>query len=373
MIPIAQPIIEEDEIDAVIKVLRSGQLAQGPRVKEFEIRFAESCGAPFAIATSSGTSALHLALLAHGVGPGDEVITTSFSFIASANCALFVGAKPVFADIEPEYFTLSAADVERHITPQTRAILVVHLFGQMCDMQAISSVAQAHNLIIIQDACQAHGAKLFGEPVGAFGTACHSFYATKNMTTMEGGMITTNHPEIATRARLLRDHGSHQRYLHETLGYNLRMTDLQAALGLAQLSKLENWNHQRQENAEYLTAHLSNNSDVVTPAIREGAEHVFHQYTLRVSKRAELIERLTQDGIGFGIHYPTPIHQQPLYRSLGYDCHLPHTEKACREVISLPVHPSLSKNDLDQIIKTVSNTCSLKDASLLPDLSFSPS
>jgi perosamine synthetase len=353
MIPIAQPIIEDEEIDAVVDVLRSGQLAQGPRVRELENRFAESSGTEFAIATSSGTSALHIALLAHGIGPDDEVITTSFSFIASANCTLFVGAKPVFADIEPEYFTISPVDIARHITPKTRAIIPVHLFGQPCDMQSISKLAQEHDLLIIEDACQAHGAMLHNKPVGAFGTACYSLYATKNITTIEGGMITTNDSRIADRARLLRNHGSQQRYLHETLGYNLRMTDLQAAIGLAQLPKLKKWNHQRQNNAKYLTRKLSNIPGVVTPIIREGADHVFHQYTIRVSERDAVIGRLNKLGIGFGIYYPKPIHLQPLYLRLGYKDHLPHTEAACREVLSLPIHPSVSTDDLDVIAEAL--------------------
>jgi perosamine synthetase len=353
MIPIAKPIIEDEEIAGVIEVLRSGQLVQGPRVRELENCFAESCGTQFAIATSSGTSALHIALLAHGIGPGDEVITTSFSFIASANCTLFVGAKPVFADIEPEYFTISPADIARQITPKTRAIIAVHLYGQPCDMQRISRLAQEHNLLIIEDACQAHGATLNDKPVGTFGTACYSFYATKNMTTIEGGMITTNDPEIANLARLLRNHGSQEHYLHETLGYNLRMTDLQAAIGLAQLPKLKKWNNQRQNNAEYLTRRLSKVPGVVTPITREGATHVFHQYTIRVSKRDAVIGRLIQLGIGFGVYYPKPIHLQPLYLRLGYRNHLPYTEDACREVLSLPIHPSLSMHDLDVIAEAL--------------------
>jgi perosamine synthetase len=349
MIPIAQPVIEEDEIAAVIQVLRSGQLAQGPRVHEFERRFAELCESQFAIATSSGTSALHIALLAHGIGPEDEVITPSFSFIASANCALFTGARPIFADIEPDYFTISPTDITRCITPRTRAIIAVHLFGQPCDMESISSIAREQNLLVIEDACQAHGAMFQGRPIGTFGTACYSFYATKNMTTIEGGMITTNDPAIADRARLLRDHGSRKRYMHETLGYNLRMTDLQAAIGLAQISKLKTWNAQRQSNAEYLTKKLANVPGVFTPMIREGATHVFHQYTIRVSERDVVINKLEHLGIGFGIYYPTPIHLQPLYRKLGYKNHLPQTEAACHDVLSLPIHPLVSTHELDTI------------------------
>jgi perosamine synthetase len=354
MIPIARPQIGEDEKAAVLEVLASGQLAQGPRVREFEERFAELCGAKFAVATSSGTSALHIALLAHDIGPGDGVITTSFSFVASANCALYVGATPVFADIEPDYFTLDPVEVARRITPQTRAIIPVHLYGQSCNMPALAELAQAHNLILIEDACQAHGARFQGRPVGSWGTACYSFYPTKNMTTIEGGLLTTNDAAIADRARLLRDHGSPKRYVHQVLGYNLRLTDLQAAIGLAQLRKLGDWNAQRQANAAYLTTQLTGVAGVVTPKVREGAEHVYHQYTLRLENRDAAVTRLAAAGIGYGIHYPTPIHQQPLYCQLGYQDQLPNAEAACREVLSLPVHPALSRADLDHIVETIS-------------------
>jgi dTDP-4-amino-4,6-dideoxygalactose transaminase len=354
MIPIARPQIGEEEKAAVMAVLVSGQLAQGPRVHEFEERFAAMCGVKYAVATSSGTSALHIAMLAHDIGPGDEVITTPFSFVASANCALYVGARPVFADIEPDYFTLDPAEIERHITPKTRAIVPVHLYGQACNMETLAEVARAHNLIIIEDACQAHGASLNGRPVGSWGTACYSFYPTKNMTTIEGGIITTNDAQVADRARLLRDHGSPKRYTHQILGYNLRLTDLQAAIGLAQLPKLAAWNVQRQANAAYLTSKLKDVAGLQTPAVREGAEHVFHQYTVRLENRDEVLPKLTEKGIGFGIHYPTPIHQQPLYCELGYRDHLPQAEAACQQVLSLPVHPSLSTAELDAVVAAIS-------------------
>ncbi len=353
MIPISCPLIGEEEKAAVLEVLASGQLAQGPRVRAFEERFAAWCGVEHAIATSSGTSALHVALLAHGIGLGDEVITPAFSFIASANCALFVGARPVFVDIEPEYFTIHPAQVADRITPRTRAIVVVHLFGQPCDMDAITALAREHNLVLIEDACQAHGARFKGQPVGTFGTGCFSFYPTKNMTTAEGGMITTNNPEIAERARMIRDHGARERYVHEMLGYNLRMNELQAAIGLAQLPKLERWNAQRQANAAYLTEQLAGLDGVITPRVRPGATHVFHQYTVRIQDRDRVAQRLTRRGIGVGVYYPTPIHWQPLYRRLGYDDHLPQAETASREVLSLPVHPSLTRGDLDRIVEAV--------------------
>jgi dTDP-4-amino-4,6-dideoxygalactose transaminase len=335
--------------------MASGMVAQGPRVKEFESRFAEMCGAEHGIATTSGTSALHVALLAHEIGPGDEVLTSPFSFIASANCALFVGAKPVFVDIEPDYFTIDPEKIREKITPRTRAIEPVHLYGQACDMQAIVEIAEEYDLVIIEDACQAHGAKFNGQSVGSFGTACFSFYPTKNITTGEGGMITTNDANIAEKARLVRDHGSPVRYQHESLGYNLRMNDMQAAIGLTQLPKLDQWNKKRQENAAYLTQELSKVEGVVPPAIRENAVHVFHQYTIRIPDRDDAVEKLREKGVGVGVHYPTPIHQQPYYQKLGYSDSLPQSEAASREVLSLPVHPSLSQDDLDQIVEAVAS------------------
>jgi len=353
MIPIARPLIGDEEKAAVLAVLDSGQLAQGPRVREFEEQFARWCGARYAVAVSSGTAALHLALLAHGIGPGDEVITTPFSFIASANCALFTGAKPVFADIEPDFFTLDPDQVESKITPRTRAIVPVHLYGQPCDMERLAAVAKAQDLVIIEDACQAHGARLNGQPLGTWGTACYSFYPTKNMTTIEGGMITTNDATIAQKAQLLREHGSAHRYQHEVLGYNMRLTDVQAAIGLTQLKKVPGWNEQRQANAAYLTAGLEGLSAIKTPRVRPGAEHVYHQYTIRAPERDALAAYLGQNGIGYGIHYPVPIHQQPLYRQLGYADSMPLAEQASREVLSLPVHASLTQADLDCVVETI--------------------
>jgi len=355
MIPIARPLIGEEEIAAVVEVLRSGQLAQGPKVKAFEDAFAEWSGADYAVAISSGTAAIHIALLAHGIGPGDEVITPSFSFIASANPILFVGARPVFADIEVDYYTVSPEALEEQVSSRTKAIIPVHMYGQFCNMQAIAEIAGEHNLIVIQDACQAHGARYQGKSVGAFGTACYSFYPTKNITTAEGGMLTTNDRGIAEKARMLRTHGSQQRYLHEFLGYNLRMTDIQAAIGLAQLNKIEMWNEKRKANAARLTELLGGITGIKAPAIRPNADHVFHQYTVSVQDRDRVADHLRAQEIGVGIHYPTPIYKQPLYQQLGYDLTQPETERACLEVLSLPVHPSLTSAELETIGEAVAS------------------
>jgi perosamine synthetase len=355
MIPIAKPIIGNEEENAILEVIASGQLVQGPKVREFEECFAKLCGAEYAVATSSGTTALHIAMLAHEIDAGDEVITSPFSFIASANCALYVGARPVFVDIEPDYFTIDPAKVEERITKNTKAIIPVHLYGQSCDMDAISDIAQKHHLAIIEDACQAHGATYKGKPIGSFGTACFSLYATKNITTIEGGMLVTNNAQIAERARLIRSHGSPRTYVHIMLGYNMRMMDLTAAIGLVQIEKLKKWNSIRQENAAYLTEHLSKIKGIVLPKTRKHAEHVFHQYTIRIPDRDNAAQKLKEMGIGVGIHYPTPIHQQPLYKNLGYTDELPIAETACREVLSLPVHPSLTQNDLDSIVRAIAS------------------
>ena len=366
MISIAHPLLGAEETAAVLEVLASGQLAQGERVAAFERLFAELCQVQEAVAVSSGTAALHLALLAHGIGPGDEVITTAFSFAATANVILLVGAMPVFVDIEPDTYNIDPALVEAAITPRTRAILPVHLYGNPCDMKRLEHLALVNGLLIIEDACQAHTAAVDGKPVGGFGTGCFSFYPTKNMTTGEGGMVTTNDPLIAEQVRLMRSHGQQQRYYHTTIGYNLRMTELQAALGLVQLGKLGQFTERRIANARFLTECLSRS--VQTPLALPGHRHVYHQYTIRVpGKRDEWVTSLQARGIGTGVHYPTPIYRQPFYQhsaarfriscSETSDSHLPVTEAAAKQVVSLPVHPALSEDDLSTIVKEVMTLC----------------
>lgn len=352
MIPIAQPIIGEEEKQAVLAVLESGQLAQGTVVEEFEEAFAHWVGAKHAIATSNGTTALHMALLAHGIGEGDEVITTPFTFIASANSVLYTGARPVFVDIEMDTFNIDPALIEAAITPKTKAIMPVHLYGNPADMRSIHDTAARHGLAVVEDAAQAHGAKVEDQPVGTFGTGCFSFYPTKNMTSGEGGMITTNDEAIADFARMIRAHGARERYKHEMLAYNFRMTNIHAAIGLAQMTKINDWTRQRQRNALRLTELLGDT--VVTPATRDWAEHVYHQYTVRIpGGRRNLAERLAVRGVGTGVHYPIPVHQQPLYHELGYIDSLPNAEQAAEEVVSLPVHPSLTDDELVTIADAV--------------------
>ena len=368
MILIACPQSGVEEREAVFQVLASGQLAQGKQVAAFEEAFAQVCQVEYAIAVSSGTAALFLSLLAHGIGAGDEVITSAFSFVATANAIVSVGATPVFVDIEPNTYTLDPALVEAAITPRTKAIMPVHLYGHPCDMERLLPIAEAHHLAIIEDACQAHAATVHGRPVGSFGTGCFSFYATKNITTGEGGMVTTNDPDIAGRIRLLRNHGQAERYRQVELGCNLRMTDMQGALGVVQLKRLEQFTERRIANAAFLTRQLQ--GALSTPVVRSGYRHVFHQYTIQVpGDRSEWITRLQQRGVSTAVHYPIPIHLQPYYqahknsfRCAGApgakgDRHLPVTESAAHTVLSLPVHPALSEEDLVTISKEVLELC----------------
>ena len=353
MIPIASPVIGEPEKAAVLRVLESGVLAQGPAVEAFETAFAERLGVRHAVAVGSGSAALLVALLAHGVGEGDEVITTPFSFIASANAVLFAGARPRFVDVREDDFNIDPELIERMVTPRTKAIIPVHLYGNPCRMDNIEAIARRHGLAIVEDGCQAHGASIEGRPVGTFGTACFSFYPTKNMTTGEGGMVTTDDADVAAQARMLRNHGQSERYLHERIGFNWRMTDLAAAIGLAQLDRLEEGNARRRANARRLNESCTG---VVTPPERECSHHVYHQYTVRVpGQRDELLSHLREHGVGAVVYYPMPIHRQPVYRRLGYRDDLPVAERLSTEVLSLPVHPSLTEGELDTIATVTSS------------------
>ncbi|MDW8403572.1 DegT/DnrJ/EryC1/StrS family aminotransferase [Chloroflexus sp.] len=353
MIPVARPLIGREEEEAVLAVLRSGMIAQGPEVERFETEFAALCGTRHAVAVMNGTIALYLALLAHNIGPGDEVITTPFSFIATGNSILMAGATPVFVDIDPHTYNINPDLIAAAITSRTRAIMPVHLYGQPADMAPIMALAQRHHLVVIEDAAQAIGATYRGQPVGSFGIGCFSLYATKNVTSGEGGMITTNDPAIADRLRLLRNHGSRVRYYHELLGYNFRMTDLQAAIGRAQLAKCERFTNQRIANAAFLSEQIRHPA-VITPFVQPDVRHVFHQYTIRVlGDRDAAIKQLNAAGVGTAIFYPLPIPQQPLYRKLGIEAETPVADRVAREIIALPVHPALSDGDLAQIAAAV--------------------
>ncbi len=355
-VPIAKPIIGDKEIENVVEVLKSGMIAQGPKVEEFEQKFAEWVGAEYGIAVNSGTAALHVALLACGIGEGDEVITTPFTFIASGNSILYTGAKPVFADIDMKTYTLNPDSIEDLITEKTKAIMPVQLYGQSADMDRINEIAEKYGLIVIEDAAQAHGAAYNGQKVGSIGDmSCFSFYPTKNMTTSEGGIITTDDEELAEKARIFRAHGATVRYHHDAIGYNFRMTDISAAIGLAQLENIDEFNEKRIANAAYLNEGLKDVDGVITPYCADGSKHVYHQYTIRVEKgdRDDWVDIINDCGVGTGIHYPIPLYNQPIYRALGIEGNCPNAELAADNVISLPVHPSLSKEDLDIVIEAV--------------------
>jgi len=353
VIGIAKPLLGDEEKRAVLEVIDSGMIAQGPRVQAFEHAFAGMCGVKHAIATSSGTTALHVALLAAGVGTGDEVITSPFTFIASANSILYTGARPVFVDIDPVTFNIDPKLIEAAITPNTKAILPIHLFGLSCEMQPIMTISNRHDLQVIEDACQSHGADYMGRRVGSFGIGTFSFYPTKNMTSAEGGMITCDDDYLEAHCRMIRQHGMRQRYFHDELGFNYRMTDIQAAIGLEQLKKLAARNEQRRKNASYLNKNLQG---VITPITPQGCTHVFHQYTVRVpgGRRDALRSYLQEHGVGSEVYYPVPVHRQKFYvEELGYRQAFPEAERAAQEVLSLPVHPGLSQADLETIVARV--------------------
>lgn len=350
MIPISKPTLDDVEIEAIKSVLDSDILAQGKFVGSFEESFADYIGTKFAIATNSGTSALHTALASLGVKEGDEVITTAFSFIATASCILMQNAKPVFADINQETYNIEPHQIEQKITERTKAIIPVHLYGQPCDIDKIIEIAKDHNIFVIEDAAQAHGAEYKGKKVGGFGNiGIFSFYPTKNMTTGEGGMITTNNEEIAEKARMIRNHGQKTLYLHEMLGFNYRMTNIAAAIGIAQLKKLDGLNERRIRNAEYYNKKLE---AVEVPFVAEGVKHVFHQYTIRMKNRERFLKHLEKNEVGYGIYYPIPIHKQPLFKEYN-KIKLERAEKASEEVVSIPVHPVLSDEKLKYIVEVI--------------------
>ncbi|BFU46595.1 DegT/DnrJ/EryC1/StrS family aminotransferase [Krasilnikovia sp. MM14-A1004] len=355
VIPPARPVIGDREIEAAVRVLRSGMVVQGPEVAAFEEEFSELVAGRHCVAVNSGTSALHLALSALGVGPGDEVVVPSFTFAATANAVRLVGAEPVFVDIDAGSFCVDPAAVEAAVTARTAAIMPVHLYGHPAAMDEIMAIADRYGLAVVEDAAQAHGASLNGRPVGAFGAAgCFSFYPTKNMHCLEGGMIATPDAELARRLRLLRNQGMEQRYANEIVGANMRLTDVAAAIGREQLRQLPEWTEQRRANAKHLDSTIT---AMRTPEVADGAYHVYHQYTVRVrGDRDAAAERLRERGVGTGVYYPTPVHR--LRSFLDADGHpgrwdLPETERAAREVLSLPVYPSLTEAERDYIARAV--------------------
>lgn len=357
-IPVAQPTIGQDEISAVTSVLESGMLASGDRVVEFEKKFADFCGTTHAVAINNGTAALHAALLAADIGQGDEVIVPAFTFVATATAVAMCGAKPVFADVDEQTFNILPAQVEQLVTPKTKAVIGVHLFGQPFDVQAVQECCESHGLKFIEDAAQAHGALYKGQKVGGFGHfGCFSFYATKNMITGEGGMVTTNEKAYNERLRLIINHGQSEKYLHTRLGYNYRLTDIGAAIGIVQLKKLEKFNQRRRKNAEFYNANLSVKG-LVTPKTVQGVSHVYHQYVVRLTEefpmnRTKFMEYLKTKGIGSAVHYPIPLHRQPLFGLKNDPDPCPVSTRLAQSVLSLPVHPMLDQKQLNYICDTI--------------------
>lgn len=359
-ISIARPIVGEEEIEAVGDVLRSGMLTQGEKVRLFEEEFSRYLDVGHSIAVSNGTVALDLALKGLDLGPNDEVISPAFTFIATANAVLYQGSKPVFADVDPETFNIDPDDLLEKITTRTRAVIGVHLYGQPFDLKAVGQICQDHNIALVEDCAQAHGAMFEGKMVGSFGTGCFSFYPTKNMTTGEGGMITTNDDDLAARLRLLRNHGDTGKYNHISIGYNYRMTNIQGAMGLGQLKRLEGFIAKRIENADLLNK-LIKIKGLTVPHRQDNVRHVYNQYVLLVEEdfpasRERLMEYLQSKGIATAVHYPKAVYEQPLYWELGYgQKRCPISEEVSRRVMSLPVHPSLSSEDLKYIADTLNN------------------
>lgn len=350
-IPPAKPIIGDDERKAVEAVLASGQLAQGSEVASFEQEFSQVLlDGRAAVAVNSGTSGLHLGLLAAGIGAGDEVIVPSFTFAATANSVALTGATPVFADVDPDYYTLDPASVESKITDRTAAIMPVHLYGHPFDVDAIGALASKHGVKVFEDAAQAHGAAVNGRKVGTFGDfAMFSLYPTKNMTSGEGGMVSTGLADVERRLRLLRNQGMERQYENELVGFNARMTNIHAAIGRVQLTKVKGWTKTRQENAAFFDANIEG---VITPKVAEGYEHVYHQYTIRITDDRDGFAKALREeyNVGCGVYYPIPNHRLAPFQTSD---ELPVTEVSAASVLSLPVHPSLSQDDLDRIVTAV--------------------
>lgn len=358
MITIAQPYIGEEEVNSVVEVMRTGMLAQGKKTEELERAFAEYCGTKYAIAVNSGTAAIHAALFAAGVREGDEVITTPFSFIATINPILMLGAKPILVDIDPKTFNIDVDKIEAAITDRTKAIVPVHLYGQPADWGGISKIADDYNLAVVEDACQAIGATYRGKKAGALGDlGCFSLYATKNIMCGEGGMITTDNEEFVKAIKAFRQHGMVAPYEYVELGYNYRMTDLQAAIAIEQLKRVDGFNDRRRLNAVKLTDGLREVKQIALPQVSADVEHVYHQYTIVLDStvdRTKFSEELRSQGVGVGVYYPKPLHAYPHIQKLGYKMgDFPVAEATAGRVVSLPVHPGVSDKDVEVIVSAI--------------------
>jgi dTDP-4-amino-4,6-dideoxygalactose transaminase len=355
--------IKPDIDRAILSVLESTQFVLGDHVAAFERDFAAYCGAKHAVAVNSGTSALHLALLAAGVGPGDEVITVPFTFVATVSAICYTGATPVFVDIEPRSFTMDPGQLAQAITPRTKAILPVHLYGQMADMTAIQTIADNHGIPIIEDACQAHGAEYNGRRAGSLGlSGCFSFYPGKNLGAYgEGGAVVTSDDAQAQTMRTLRDWGQEQRYHHVRKGFNYRMDGIQGAVLGVKLRHLESWTEARRSRAERYDVLLADSEDIAVPEQLPGRRHVYHIYAVRTANRDELQRTLQAEGVPTGLHYPIPVHLQVAHADLGYKAgDFPQSEAAAREVLSLPIYPEMTLAHVEQVVTATHREASVR-------------
>ncbi|NEJ20528.1 aminotransferase class I/II-fold pyridoxal phosphate-dependent enzyme [Rhizobium leguminosarum] len=350
----------KSEIDAaVLGVLASGQYILGEEVARLEQEFADYCNVKHAIAVNTGTSALHLSLLAAGVGPGDEVITVPFTFVATVSAICYAGARPVFVDVEPVTLTMDPAQLEAKITPRTKAIIPVHLYGQMADMDAIKAIADRHGIAVIEDACQAHGAQYKGARAGSIGTSgCFSFYPGKNLGACgEGGIVVTDSDDQAKTMRMLRDWGQEQRYHHLLKGFNYRMDAIQGAILRIKLRHLEAWTEARRAHGRRYSLLLGGSANLRTPVEIADRRHVYHVYAIRSRDRDQLQRVLSEEGIQSGLHYPIPVHLQKAHADLGYKAgDFPISEAAAREVLSLPIYPEMPAWHVDQVAAALENT-----------------
>ncbi|TBB92639.1 DegT/DnrJ/EryC1/StrS family aminotransferase [Rhizobium ruizarguesonis] len=350
----------KSEIDAaVLGVLASGQYILGEEVARLEQEFADYCNVKHAIAVNTGTSALHLSLLAAGVGPGDEVITVPFTFVATVSAICYAGARPVFVDVEPVTLTMDPAQLEAKITPRTKAIVPVHLYGQMADMDAIKAIADRHGIAVIEDACQAHGAQYKGARAGSIGTSgCFSFYPGKNLGACgEGGIVVTDSDDQAKTMRMLRDWGQEQRYHHLLKGFNYRMDAIQGAILRIKLRHLEAWTEARRAHGRRYSLLLDGSAHLRTPVEIADRRHVYHVYAIRSRDRDQLQRVLSEEGIQSGLHYPIPVHLQKAHADLGYKAgDFPISEAAAREVLSLPIYPEMPAWHVDQVAAALENT-----------------
>jgi dTDP-4-amino-4,6-dideoxygalactose transaminase len=363
LIPINLPKIGEEEIEAVVKVMRSGALTSalgaGPMVTQFEKNFAKFAGVKHAIAVNTGTAALHSAIVAAGVQQGDEVILPGFTFVATAEAVVMAGGKPVFTDIDPETYNISPAEIQKNITKKTKAILPVDLYGLSADIKHIREIATKHGLAVVEDAAQAHGATYNWKPAGVFAdAACWSLYASKNMTTGEGGVVTTDSAEVAELLRLIRTHGEKAKYASLMLGYNYRMSEIQAAIGLVQLEKLPAFVVKRRENAKRLNRLLAKTDRLQLPEETKDQQHSWYLYTVRLRNAAEnernkIVEELRRQDVGAEVYYANPVHLMPYYRERFGGRKLPETEKAAKQVFSLPIHPAVTEAQIDYIGKAL--------------------